>query len=439
MPLAIAVALPLLLAAFVATQYVDVPMYDEWIWSPLVLALHSGTLQFSDLWAPQGAHRSLVPTALALGLARFDGWSVRDEALVSVALAALTQALLWYVLRRRSSSVRAAALPFCVASLLLYSLVQSENWLWGFQLSWLLVNLATVAVVALLDAPAAGPLRFAGAVAAALVASFSLVFGLGAWIAGAVMFAARGEWRRAAIWLGCAAVACAVFAYGYALPHDEHGWASAATSPLLDGAQFVLTYLGAPLGVAGGRWTSELLGAVLVVAGATLLVEAGRAGRDVAAWTALVAFALVAATMEAVGRAGNGVDGALAFRYTTPASLAWIALVGLTAQRAATAAPLRWGRAAWVVGGLLLASANAAGAFEATQLIGMQHAAADAFRNLGAHDDEELAQYENDPAWLRAQASRLQLAGLGPWRDPRFSAPGSSTRTSSADPRDCAQ
>ena len=439
MPLAIAVALPLLLAAFVATQYVDVPMYDEWIWSPLVLALHDGALKFSDLWAPQGAHRSLVPTALALGLAHFDGWSMRDEALVSVALAALTQALLWYLLRRRSASARAAALPFCVASLLLYSLVQSENWLWGFQLSWLLVNLATVAVVALLDAPSAGPLRFSGAVAAALIASFSLVFGCGAWFAGAVMFATRREWWRAAIWLGCAAVASAAFAYGYALPHDEHGWASGAASPLLDAAQFVLAYLGAPLGIAGGRWTSELLGTVLLLAGAALLIEAWRAGRDVAAWTALLAFALLAGVMEAVGRAGNGVDGALAFRYTTPASLAWIALVGLTAQRVATAALLRWGRAAWVVGGLLFVSANAAGAFEATQLIGMQHAAADAFRDLSAHDDEELAQYENDPAWLRAQARRLQLARLGPWRDPHFSVPGSSTRTSSADPRDCAQ
>jgi hypothetical protein len=437
---ALACTLPLGLAFIVARTALNVPMYDEWIWSPLVLAQHAGTLQPRDVWVPQGAHRSVVPTLLALALARLDGWNVRIEILAGIGFAALTQLAVWRLLRQRLGSPRPAALPFLIASLLLYSGVQSENWLWGFQLSWFVVNAGVVWTIVLLEGRDRAWTRVAAAAAAAAVASFSLIFGFGAWIAGAVVLFGRRAFGPAAVWCVLGLIACGIFAAGYAPPRFENGWVGGATAPLADGPQFVLAYLGAPLGIAGTRWLSEALGAGLLVAGAKL-IAASRARRDGAGpWTALLAFALTAAVFEAIGRAGNGVDAALAFRYTTPATLAWVALAGLIAEREprgpARSTPVRLAAAA----AALYVTANGAGTFEALQLAGMQRAAAQALHDLPEHDDEELAQYENDPSFLRAQAAQLQAASLGPWHDARFSRKRRSTSLArSVSPPHCAQ
>src|SRR5579872_1591420 len=87
--------LPAVVLVAVATSVVNVPLADEWGWAPLVFKMHEGTLRFTDLWAQQGSHRSLFPTAIALGLAKVFGWNTRVEAIGSVVLAACTQLALF--------------------------------------------------------------------------------------------------------------------------------------------------------------------------------------------------------------------------------------------------------------------------------------------------------------------------------------------------------
>jgi len=426
---AAAFACPVAIAALVALAVVDVPIYDEWIWSPLVLAAHDGTLRFAAVWAPQGAHRSVVPTLIALALARADGWDVRIEAFAGVVLALATQLLLLRLFVRRCGGFTRAAAPFVVASLLLWSLAQCENWLWGFQLSWFLANLCAVAVVALLDERAprasrpAGAAPFAAAAIAAAVASFSLIFGFGAWIAGAAMLAASPEAPRARTlrliaWLACGAACAAAFLHGYAVPRFENGWVGNAAAPGLAATLFALTYVGAPLGIAGGWPACAVIGALFVAAFAGAAARAHRAGVPVAPWLALGAYVAVAAAMETLGRGGNGVAAATAFRYTTVSSLAWIALTGLSSARAtqpgrdARAAPLVARIAPLALAAALFVAANGAGAFETLQLVGAQRAEAAAFANLRGVSDDELALYANDPAFVRAQARGLDAARL---------------------------
>jgi hypothetical protein len=290
-------------------------------------------------------------------------------------------------------------------------------------------------VWALDGAPTAA--RFTLAAACALVASFSLLFGFATWVAGAVLlFRAR---TRLVVWLALGAGAAALFLDGYRLPRFENGWLGGSAAPLIDGPQFLLAYLGAPLGLPGGRWVCELLGLGLLVSFAVLARRVARNGGTPAPWLALVAFALVAAALETVGRAGNSVEAALAFRYTTPASLGWIGLIGLAAQAPPRSLTVR--RTALALGGVLFVVANAAGAFEGLQLAGMQRAAATALVDPNAVDDDELAQYENDPAFLRAQALALRAVRLGPYArgDPdALSAARPGSRAPSASPPSCA-
>jgi hypothetical protein len=417
---AVAFALPLAIALFVACSAANVPIYDEWVWSPLVVAAHEGTLTWAQLWQQQNSHRSVVPTLIALGLAAMTGWDTRIEGLVSVLVAFAGQVLVLRLIVRRFGAERAAA-PFLVASLLLYSIAQCENFLWGFQLSWFVADTLVLAlIVALADLPdgVAGTLRFALALVCALGASLSMIWGFAAWIAGVVMLLPVHGRRRAvlgAVWVLAAAVCSATFLAGYHRPPDEHGWFLEAADPWLDVPQFALAVLGTPFGLFGGRWLCELLGLGLCIAFAWLAVRARRIGEPIAPWAALVAFAVGFAVMTAIGRTAYGVDDAVISRYTTPVTLAWIAVIVLTWEM------LRVQRAAILAGAAFFIAANVAGTIVSWQIAGEERDTANRIVHIGTATDAELRRAFTDnysidqPGYIRRQVAQLQRLHLGPF------------------------
>ena len=418
--LGIAWTLPVAIAIFVLCSASNVPIYDEWLWSPLVIAAHDGTLVPAQLWAQQNSHRSVLPTVIALALAALTGWDTRGEALLSVTLAVVAQICLYALIARRYGRERALA-PFVLASVLLYSLAQSENFLWGFQFSWWLVDaLVLLLVVALAGLPegARGAARFIGALLCAIAATFSMIFGFAAWVAGAAMlFAVPG--RRAvllrAVWLLAALACAAAYYHGYQRPVDEHGWFLEDAAPWLDVPQFTLAVLGSPFGLYGGHIVAGVLGALLCVAFVAAAVRARREGEETAPWFALFAYAVVVAALTAVGRTAYGLDVAVLSRYTTPATLAWIALI-------VVAFPLLRRRGALTA--LLSVSflaANVAGVVISWQFDGEERELAAHIRHIeGASDAELWRGFTNNfsvdqPGFVRAQARELAQRHLGPF------------------------
>lgn len=418
--LGIACALPLAVVTFVVCSASNVPIYDEWLWSPLVIAAHDGTLTFAQLWAQQNSHRSVLPTILAVGLAALTGWDTRAEALLSVALAVACQACLYALIVRRYGRERGLG-RFVLASVLLYSFAQAENFLWGFQFSWWLVDaLVLTLVVALAGLPtgARGNARFAAALLCAAAASFSMIFGFAAWLAGGAMLLAVPG-RRAvvlrAVWLLAALACMAAFFHGYQRPVDEHGWFLEDAAPWLDVPQFALAVLGSPFGLYGGHVVAEVLGAVLCIAFVAAALRARDAGEDSAPWPALFAYAAVVAVLTALGRTTYGLEDAVLSRYATPATLAWIAL-------AVVAYPML--RERRVVTGLLAASfvaANVAGIVISWQFDGEERELEAHVRHIESAQDAELWRgFTNNfsidqPAFVRDQARRLALRHLGPF------------------------
>jgi hypothetical protein len=418
--LALACALPVALAVFVLCSASNVPIYDEWLWSPLVIAAHDGTLAPAQLWAQQNSHRSVLPTLIGLALAALTGWDTRAEALLSVALAIVCQGCLYALIARRYGRERALG-PFVLASVLLYSLAQSENFLWGFQFSWWLVDalvLGLVLALAGLPEGARGAARFAAALLCAIAASFSMIFGFAAWVAGAAMlFAVPG--RRSvvlrAVWLLAALACMAAFFHGYQRPVDEHGWFLEDAAPWLDVPQFTLAVLGSPFGLYGGHIVAELLGAVLCIAFVAAMLRSRRTGEETAPWLALFAYAVAVAALTALGRTAYGLEGAVLSRYTTPATLAWIAL-GVLAFPV-----LRERRALTAFLAASFVAANVAGIVISWQFDGEERELAAHIRHVDTASDAELWRgFTNDygvdqPAFVRAQTRELALRHLGPF------------------------
>jgi hypothetical protein len=419
--------LPVVVLIAVLLTVVNIPVADEWIWAPLVIKMHAGTLQLRDVWAQQATHRSFFPTLIALGLAKLFGWNTRLEAATSVVLAFLTQLVLFRLIAKTVPEEKRAG-TFLLASILLFSLLAYENWTWGFQLSWYLVNLCVFVTITTLVIPS-GAQRSRGtalivAICAAIVASYSLLFGLGAWVAGAVLL--RG--RALIVWCVAAAATLALFLYGYHIPADDPGWRSAITQPATIVA-FAIVYLGAPLALWAGVVPSAACGLALL-AGWAYIIAKGRG--PIAPWLALFAFVIVAALLEAIGRSSRGLTSALASHYTTTSSLAWIALAG-----AAASARISFARAAAAVGAAsLVASCVGIGAL--VILHGYQQDARAALLAAAGRPGASLSGY---PLWTQVRAADVDaLATLreGPFRRGQLEDVASSAPPAAFGPADAA-
>ncbi len=139
----------LLLIGFVANFSVNVPVDDEWRLASLFEKIAQGNVTFNDFWALHSNHRILFPKIIIAVLAFASRWNINYQLCLSIGLAAITFMAMYKLSSMQVKNVgddlwHLANILTCI---LVFSLVQHENWLWGFQLAWFLVNLCFVAAV----------------------------------------------------------------------------------------------------------------------------------------------------------------------------------------------------------------------------------------------------------------------------------------------------
>jgi hypothetical protein len=322
-------------AILVARLSVNVPFSDEWELVPLLQKQAAGSLRWADVWAQHNEHRSFFPELIMLRMARFTHWNIRAEVLVNVLLAAVTLAVLLFLLQRTVGPLGRG--PYAVAvvlfSWMLFSPRQWENWLWGWQMAWYLSNLGAVVAAALLSEwPDRWPswLGVACAGAAATFASFSLAAGLCAWASLLVIFALRKRLRHGLpIWILFAVATFALYLDNYRLSAGA-GIGYALRHPVAFAAYF-FAYLGAP--VAGKELVSIVAGVLICV---TLVVSCAYLARrhlEVlrrgAAWVALALYGMFGAAITDLGRLNVGVSQSQNSRYTTLSMLVALSAVAL--------------------------------------------------------------------------------------------------------------
>jgi hypothetical protein len=328
-----------LLVWFVGHYGVNVPHLDDWRMVDFITRAKAHDLGFNDFYGQFNEHRILLPKVIfALSIIGAD-WNLKLLMFCSVAVAALTCLLLLRLsaISRPVDEPPAASLCYTlVICLFVFSWAQFENWLWGFQVAWLLVNLGVVGAITLLSSEGKLSLQFRVGLAAlcCLAASLSMAHGLFSWIAVAPSLAAlRAERRRKgaaiAAWIVMAAITCLTYLRGYERPH---GWSY--TAPLFNELKHLLMLLGGAFFI--GRFTAIAYTAgLLMIAGATLSSAyfLTRWGTDVffkgAPWVSLALFALLFAAVNTVGRTNFGERTATASRYATCMILLYISLIHL--------------------------------------------------------------------------------------------------------------
>jgi hypothetical protein len=326
---------PIVFIGVIIDRYgVNVPYADEWSNLIRIEKWDTGRLTFDDLVRPHNGHRILLPRLIFLAFAEMAHGNIRGEMFFSLFAGGLTSAGILWLLRR---TVRAGwpqvLAVWALINVLLFSPVQSENWLWGFQLQILLSNLCVVGAVVAVTANVGFGIRMALAALFGVSGVLSFANGLLIWPIVALLMIVRGETRRRVlIWGGVTVVvlgACFLSYHGKDLSRAvAHWW---------DYPLFFVAFLGSPLAQipsANPMVLPVVVGAILCAAYLALLVSCLRRGvaeRD-GVWLALGVYPIGGAFLAAASRTHFGVQRALDSRYTTIATILLVSLVGLAAS-----------------------------------------------------------------------------------------------------------
>ncbi|MEG4027447.1 MULTISPECIES: hypothetical protein [unclassified Microcoleus] len=328
----------LLLIGFVANFSVNVPVDDEWRLASLFEKIAAGNVTFKDFWALHSNHRILFPKIIIAVLAFASRWNINSQLCLSIGLAAITFIAMY---KLSSMQVKNVAddlwhLANILTCILLFSLVQHENWLWGFQLAWFFVNLCFVAAVyALVSHHKLLPnIRISIAAVFCFFASFSLAQGLLSWLAVipavvALEGNAAQKRKRLIVWMLLFVATCAVYSIDYH-PSRKASIISLLNKPFVV-IDYFLSLLGSPIVRSPG--ISAFVGLLIFATFLFLGFHFGRKiteHREALPWLSIGLFSVLSALFITAGRAEFGAIQAIeSSRYTTNSILLLIALFQL--------------------------------------------------------------------------------------------------------------
>ncbi len=332
------------------TTYSPVLFGDQWAVVNTLLQSHEHW-SLGQLWAQHNEHRIL--TARLLGFADLYWFGGRNVSLfVEIILLQLCHLLLFSFLLLRFGRLP-RALYWTLMGFTGYCLLsplQMENFVWAFQVCFILTSfLATACFASALcyaeqlstDSRRGRRAALIVCLMAAFLAEASAGHGLVVWpilvfLSFALGFRARDRWIIVLV----AAVSVAAYLIGYVSPNPPNTTAEALAQPLKL-FHFIVTYLGSSWDAQmpnPSPWPSvaESVTALVIVA---TLVGSWRALRHrnlfspvQIAFLASLLFGLGSAAMTALGRLQfGGIQGAMAIRYQTPALLFWASLAALIA------------------------------------------------------------------------------------------------------------
>ena len=429
------------------------PFEDDWDSVAVATSWRSGVYPFAEFWQQQSEHRTVFLKELIWLVSGLSNFNVVAEMMTGFGFALVTLLVCHRLFRTAfepHSPPRTAILTF-IASLLLFSLVQYQNWfLATASLQLHLVNLCTVILVWLLTQRAHQPSALFAAMGCATAAMFSEASGVLLWVTGAAAIAAtaitaRDRITRGLIW-GSGAVLSLV-AYAYGLHVSGPGMADNLAHPLRL-AIFAAACLGLPFSLGAGGAASAWLGlsGCLALSAAALdLIRRGRASmRPVVPFVLLAAHAMLASILIALGRSHRGLPTAMLSHYAFVGTIFWIATFAVLAASLWSPPPAPATRGtvlrhalvavAVVLLGVRYASANLQGYQETyTRSRNLQIAVA-ALRSASEPSRDVLQLlYPPNPTRILDQIAALRLLRTGP-----FATRTDSERTPVADRSDIA-
>jgi hypothetical protein len=309
---------------FLSRFSIDAIVGDQWDDVPVIQQSYVHFFDWGSMWAQHNENRIFFPNIVVVLLAHTAHFNIQvEEYLGAAMLFAATMFILWAHKRRSPST---PWLYYCPVAFLTFSVVQYGNTMWGFQMAWYMVLLSMATAILLLDRITLTWVTLVGALAAAVVGSFSSLQGLLIWPTGLVLlYFRRRSWPQLSVWIAAAIASAILYFHHYsssATPYPQF----ARQHPLI-ALKFFLFAIGdvvgkpVPLGSANSDNTLVvLLGlGIVILAVATVFICGFRRDEHGSSpvGIALICFGLLFAAVITQGRSFLGYGGASFSRYTT--------------------------------------------------------------------------------------------------------------------------
>ncbi len=338
----LAAVVPVVVTVFTAFHFcLEIPRSDEWSELPLIAKAHAGTAGLSDFWAQHNEHRIFFPRLVLVPMALLSRWDLRFEVAVNLLLALGSFGILLSLVRREKQFLGERNLIWLPAalSILVFSLRQGENWIWGIEMVIFMAVFAVLAGLYQLSSPVLNGRGLAAAVLFGTAASTSFGAGLLIWPAGLFVLSLRETERREKIrsvltWLFAGAAVTGIYFYGYVKPPLHPSLSYGFQHPGVF-FSYVFKYLGSLISAHPSRaFAAGASGTFAFVTVFLFLFFRGLPKRVLAAAAAPGIFVLLTAVLTALSRSGFSDRQAMAERYVTISCFFWVSLLLLLALAA---------------------------------------------------------------------------------------------------------
>ncbi|SKB12150.1 conserved membrane hypothetical protein [Planktothrix sp. PCC 11201] len=325
---------------FIICFGVNVPFYDQWVVPALFEKTATGILQFQDLFELHNNHRILFPRLIFIGLGFISSWNIKLELFLSLGLAILTFILL-YKISVSSSKNQNYFFHFnnLLTALIFFSLAQSENWLWGFQIALFLINFCVILSCFILNNNKIQPkTKLLLAAISCLIATFSSSQGLMSWLAlipGVIVISASGHQRKKYLifWITLFAISSLIYSIGYT--QEPKTINLSLLEKLLALIQFFFNVIAAPLTNSQNfsMWIGIIIILNFIFLGSYCLINLKNKKYLIklcSPWFSIGIFSILCSILITLGRYNYGANYAIyTSRYTTHSLLLIIAVIQL--------------------------------------------------------------------------------------------------------------
>jgi hypothetical protein len=312
---------------------VSVVYTDAWSMVPLFNKWAHGKLTLSDLYAQHNEHRMFFPETIQLLLGVATKYNNMVEMYLIEVCFLVTLGILLLAFR---SGTRPALVLFVPISLLVFSLMQYENMLLGYQINFAFTQMFGVLTIFLLyifGGRSPVWLSSVAALGSATVASFSTAQGLLVWPAGLLQLLIGPVERQTkrilvVVWSLAGLAEWVAYFVDFRRSPDKPSLLYAIEHPL-EGASYFLTLLGSSL--SWEQTSAFLVGLLLVcltLVSLLLLVKNRKVG-EYSFWVSLLFYSLLILASITAGRSAYGAWQAMAPRYTTFSILVVVSLYAI--------------------------------------------------------------------------------------------------------------
>jgi hypothetical protein len=326
------IVLPLIFVFYFVYKYgFTIPYWDEWEYVLLLEKFHNHTLTFTDLWVQHNEHRMFFPNLLVLLLASLSDWNILLELYFSIIFAALSLYFLLSLLDDIQDSRKNSILKI-VISLLMFSMIQYENWALGFSMQYYMAITGIIASIWSINKWQGQMRGLVIAILAAIFSNFSFGAGLFIWPAVLLMLIFQKKWKlkHIIIWILTCLVVVFLYYHNYTFSKTNAPLSYSFSHPVIF-IKYVLGYLGAPLGRS--LFYAIIIAVILLITSILAILDIRRLDKErldkMIPWIALIIYVIISASIICMGRIIFGANQALSSRYTTISTLFVISAIVL--------------------------------------------------------------------------------------------------------------